>query len=497
MMKHMKRIASLLMALVMAAALMVPAMAAGEGKITITNAGDNVTYKLYKLLDLESYDKGTLDQQTGKYEDGAYSYKVNSAWGDFFKTGAGKDYMDVTADGYATWKGDDGEERVAAFAEIALDYAEKNNMSVVQEYTNTDSSVTAFEFDDLDLGYYLLDSSLGALCRLTTTNPTAEIQDKNAKPTIDKDVKDGDNWRDENTAKVGDILEFRVTINACDGAENYVLHDMMTGMTFTSVTKVEHKPKVGDAKTLTEKTEYFVETGVDQNEDCEFEKEDHCTFRVTFDQSFCDTLEDEDEVIIYYGATVNTDAVVNEENITNQAMLQYGEKHYVLVSGTTTKSFGFDLVKTDKARKLLDGAQFKIYDAKTGGNEVAVVKTSDGPYRPALTGETGVSIVVEGGIVRVRGLDAGTYYLEETVAPAGYNKLTERHKVEISTDNLYAVVTEDVVSDKEGETGVLVINQTGSLLPETGGIGTTIFYVLGGVLVLGAGVALVTKKRMV
>ena len=497
MMKHMKRIASLLMALVMAAALMVPAMAAGSGSITITNVSEKGTYKLYKLLDLESYDKGTLDQQTGKYEDGAYSYKVNSAWGDFFKTGDGKDYMDVTADGYATWKGDDGEERVAAFAEIALDYAEKNNMSVVQEYTNTDSSVTAFEFDDLDLGYYLLDSSLGVLCRLTTTNPTAEIQDKNAKPTVDKDVKEGETWGDTNTVKVGDPLEFRVTIKAYEGAENYVLHDMMTGMTFTSVTKVEHKPKDGDAKTLTEENEYTVATGKDQNTDCEFEKEDHCTFRVTFDQSFCDTLEDEDEVIIYYGATVNTDAVVNEENITNQAMLQYGEKHYVLVSGTTTKSFGFDLVKTDKARKLLDGAQFKIYDAKTGGNEVAVVKTSDGPYRPALAGETGVSIVVEGGIVRVRGLDAGTYYLEETVAPAGYNKLTERHKVEISTDNLYAVVAEDIVSDKEGETGVLVINQTGSLLPETGGIGTTIFYVLGGVLVLGAGVALVTKKRMV
>ena len=485
MMKHMKRIASLLMALVMAAALMVPAMAAGEGQITITNASKNGTYKLYKLLDLESYDKDAK----------AYLYKVNSAWTEFFATDAAQAYIS-TEKGYVTWVGEESDARVAAFAALALTYAEEKPVAAVKEYKN-ESDATSVEFTGLDLGYYLLDSSLGALCRLTTTNPTAEIQDKNAKPTIDKDVKEDSTGEfvDENTVGIGDALEFCVTINAYEGAENYVLHDMMTGMDFTGVTKVEHKPKDGADATLTENTHYTVATGAAQDDECEFE---NCTFRVSFNQTFCDTLKDGDEIVVYYGSKVNTEAVVKEETITNQAVLEYGENHYVKASGTTTKSFGFEIVKTNEgAKELIDGAQFKIYDALTGGNEVKVVKITGGRYRLAEGSEAGVVIETEDGVARVIGLDAGTYYLEEIKAPDGYNKLSGRKTITITDENLYAQFDAENGKQYDTDSGVWVENKTGSLLPETGGIGTTIFYVLGGVLVLGAGVALVTKKRMV
>jgi LPXTG-motif cell wall-anchored protein len=91
------------------------------------------------------------------------------------------------------------------------------------------------------------------------------------------------------------------------------------------------------------------------------------------------------------------------------------------------------------------------------------------------------------------GFDNGTYYLEETVAPAGYNKLTARQKFIISDANLDATFNGDIFSTGSG---VHVVNKTGSMLPETGGLGTLLFTLLGGSTVLGTGVVLVTKKRM-
>ena len=114
-------------------------------------------------------------------------------------------------------------------------------------------------------------------------------------------------------------------------------------------------------------------------------------------------------------------------------------------------------------------------------------------YRSAREDETGVSIVVKDGMVRVVGLDNGTYYLEETIAPAGYNKLTARHKFIISDGNLDAIFNDGVFSTGSG---VHVVNKTGSMLPETGGLGTTLFVVFGGIAALGAGIVLFAKKRL-
>ena len=118
---------------------------------------------------------------------------------------------------------------------------------------------------------------------------------------------------------------------------------------------------------------------------------------------------------------------------------------------------------------------------------------ADGTYRRAKVGEEGVAIVVKDGKVRVVGFDNGTYYLEETVAPQGYNKLTARQKFIISDGNLDAVFNEGVFSTGSG---VHVVNKTGTMLPETGGMGTVMFISFGMLLVLAAGVLLVTKKRM-
>jgi len=191
---------------------------------------------------------------------------------------------------------------------------------------------------------------------------------------------------------------------------------------------------------------------------------------------------------------LNRNAVVAGEGNPNEAWLEYGEEHNTTHDKTHTYTFGFDIVKTDSSNKLIDGAEFKIYDAATGGNEVPVVLMDDGvTYRRAREDETGVAIVVKDGKVRVVGFDNGTYYLEETVAPDGYNKLTARQRFIISDSNLDAVFNDTVFSTGSG---VHVVNKTGSMLPETGGMGTMIFITIGAIVMLGAGVLLFAKKRM-
>ena len=151
-------------------------------------------------------------------------------------------------------------------------------------------------------------------------------------------------------------------------------------------------------------------------------------------------------------------------------------------------------MKTDGDNKVLDGAEFKLYDAKTDGNEIPLVKVSDGVYRFAKGGETGVAATTKNGQLEIKGFDANTtYWLEETKAPEGYNKLAGRVEIAVKNANIDATVDGGIWH--EGDGGVHIVNKTGSELPSTGGIGTAIFYALGGALVLGA-IVFLSRKRV-
>ena len=468
-MKRTKRIASVLLALVMALSLITTAFAAGEtGSITIDNAVVGQTYTIYQILDLESYDAKA----------GAYAYKATTAWNDFINSDAIKgQYVNVDAQGYVTWvkKAD-----VAAFAKLAQKYAADHN--IANQGTKTANSTTV-EFTNLDLGYYLVDSTLGTICSLDTTNPSVIIKEKNSQPTVDKQVQENSNgtWGDTNDANIGDTVNFKTTINVVDGQpKNYVLHDKMSdGLTFDAGSV---EVKIGD-RTLTPGSDYTLIAN----------PKDGCTFEIGFKEN---VLKPNDVVIVTYSATLNDKAVIHPEPNTNETKLVYGEGSETTWDKTETFTYQFDLVKTKTDKTVLDGAEFKLYDAKTGGNEIALIDESNGVYRVATAAEKAaegfVSATIKAGKVTIKGLDSGTYYLEETKAPAGYNVLAERVEVKIDHANLTATV--------EGDTyvsgGVQVINQTGAELPSTGGIGTTIFYVVGGLLVVAAGVLLVTRKRM-
>ena len=468
-MKRTKRIASVLLALVMALSLITTAFAAGEtGSITIDNAVVGQTYTIYQILDLESYNK----------DSGAYAYKATAAWRDFINSAAIKDvYVKVDAQGYVTW---DKKADVAAFAKLAQEYAAKN--SIGNQGTKKANSTTV-EFTDLDLGYYLVDSTLGTICSLDTTNPSVTIKEKNAAPTVDKQVQENSDgtWGDTNDANIGDTVNFKTTINVVDGQpKNYVLHDKMSnGLTFDAGSV---EVKIGD-RTLTPGSDYTLIAN----------PKDGCTFEIEFKEN---VLKPNDVVIVTYSATLNEKAVIYPEPNTNETKLVYGEGSETTWDETKTFTYQFDLVKTKTDNTVLNGAEFKLYDAKTEGNEIALIDEGNGVYRVATAAEKAaegfVSATIKAGKVTIKGLDSGTYYLEETKAPAGYNVLAERVEVKIDHANLTATV--------EGDTyvsgGVQVINQTGAELPSTGGIGTPIFYVVGGLLVVAAGVLLVTRKRM-
>lgn len=478
--KAMKKLMAALLAVAMVCAMAIPAFAdggatAGTGSITIDKAVSGETYTIYKMFDLNSYDPTA----------GTYSYTVVSAWEDFFKDGAAGNSYITLENGHPTWvKG----AQAADFAKAALAYATEKNITATKKETATRNTVS---FTGLDLGYYLVDTSLGALCGLDTTKPDATINEKNEVPDIDKKVADSEgNWVTENTAKIGDTVNYKVTITVQTANNRYVLHDTMSeGLTFN---KDSVKVTVGTEEVAT--TNYdVVTTGIGTE-----------TFNVKFKDEYIATLAAGTKIEVTYSAVVNAKAKVDSDKNTNEAHLVYGNKHETEKHETKTYLYEFDLIKfSGSTKKLLGGAQFKLYDAETGGNEIKLVKNEDDTYRVATATETPVAYIetVAGKTVKISGLDKKVYYLEETVPPAGYNGLPQRVTVDLRTGS--KKVTTSYLNDGTYDEslassigGVAVMNNAGTTLPGTGGIGTTIFYVVGGGLMVAAAILLITKKRM-
>lgn len=475
-MKKIKKLASVCLALIMALALAAPAFAVGEtdGSITIDNAVVGQTYTIYQILDLESYNASA----------NAYAYKATTAWNTFINSDAIKGtYVEVDGQGYVTWKtGADA----AAFAKAAQKYAKDNSITNQGSVTATTTTVS---FTGLDLGYYLVDTTLGTLCSLDTTNPNATIEEKNEAPTNVKTVEEDSTGKygGTNDADIGQTVNFKSTITAQAGAENYVFHDTMSaGLTYTGVTGITLNGTTVDASKYTVVTEGLT---------------DGCTFEVRFTQAFCDTLKANDQIVISYTATLNENAVIAGAGNPNTSKVSYGDSSntkYTPESQTKTYTWDVDVfkyTKTGETETALAGAKFTLSKNADGSNPIALVSEGNNVYRVAKTGETGTvtEITTDAtGKFTIKGLDADTYYLTETAAPAGYNKLSGPVTIVIGANGVVNGTTEA----PQGVDIVKVLNQTGAELPSTGGIGTTIFYVLGAVLVVGAGVVLVTKKRM-
>ena len=481
--KTFKKLMAALLAVALLCAMAVPAFAAegASGTITIDKAINGETYTAYKIFNVVS-SKTETDGST------TYVYKVADGWADFFTDNTVKNYVSVDTHGQPTWV--ESKESVAdlqAFAKLALDYASKT--TTITGKTATASGGEAV-ISGLTAGYYVVSTTAGSLCILNTNGSDLKIDEKNVAPTIDKNI---DGSKSTNDAAIGDVVNYTVTIHAKKGATGYVLTDTMTkGLTFNP----DSLTVKTSTSTLSKDTDYTVAVNSTPDTD------GNTNFKVTFTDTYLNGIDSDTDIVVSYTATVNKDAVIGTTGNTNTAQLKYGNNSTV-ESTTTTYSYKFDLVKTDNSKKLLTGAKFKLYDSQTSTTPVKLIKdATTGNYRVAETSESGAvdEIVIDSfKAVTISGLNKKTYYLEETLAPAGYNKLTERQSVELGKEGFVADATINN-SGSEGATwtegGVQVINNTGATLPSTGGMGTTLFYVIGGGLMVAAVVLLVTKKRM-
>ena len=494
-MKYVKKLMALFAALTLALAMAVPAFAesgtaSNNGTITIDNAVTGTTYKAYRIFDLESYDT----------EKNAYSYKLNTKWEDFpgysttidGKAVSAEDFFSVNSADYIEWK-DATKDAGANFAKLAKAFAVEKSIVCDETKTATNATVT---FTDLTLGYYLVDTSLGSLCSLNTTAPSVTIKEKNSDTTIEKKIViTGDEKVDSNSAGIGDTVNFSITITVKDGdPKDYVLHDKLSGLTFNPDSL---EVKIGTT-TLAADTDYTLDTN----------PADKDSFDVKFAKGI---LKTNDVVVVTYSAKVAADAAIAGAGNTNKANLEYNGKHST-EEETTTYVWKLNVHKyaLDNANRevALSGAKFVLYrkNPTSQDQEEYATINDNNEITGWVTGKNNATTLETSGEgdILIKGLNEGTYYLEETEAPAGYNKLTEPIEVEITATASSTSVSEAVkyknLSENSYTTAtdatVKVLNKAGTQLPSTGGIGTTLFYVIGGGLMAVAAVLLVAKKRM-
>ncbi len=484
---------------VIASAVMALAMLAGVARadeaatcsVTVTNANVGQTYKIYKVFDVTTTDTN-YDANTG------YSYTIpattddsrvalveavkdNAALSGLFSSINDPEYYQVVT-GVLTTENVKSE----LVSVINTLIAQGGVFAVAGEQTATGTTVT---FNGLEPGYYFISTTTGTLCTIDTTTGAAEVQDKNTVPTLTKQVRfvtsaidtttfpAETDFADSTTAGFGDTVEYRVAVTLHEGDTNISLHDQLpAGITFDAASiKVT---SADGATTLTADADYTVATDTDE------------TFVLTLtDDGLAKvngTADAAGGFVVTYTGTLNTSAVVGTEGNKNAAYVAFGTNDTQTQSATATVyTYSITVNKVDGADNPLEGAVFALSTQNDADSRINVGDKTEAatPTYPVTAGSGTYRITTDAsGAFVITGLKPGTYYLAELQAPNGYNLLPQATTITLDATNY--LNTQKIVNEK------------GSVLPSTGGMGTTIFYVVGGVLVVGAVVALVAKKKM-
>lgn len=543
-----KSLLTLLLALVMVFTMASTVMAADTYSITVNNASTGHVYEAYQVFAGKLFIKNTDEKVLS-----------DIVWGN------GVDQTkEVDGKNVAAAFDNKSAEEIAAALKTSADaaaFAKK----IAPYLTNPSSSGAQadgkYVISNLSAGYYLVkdkDNTLNTKDDFYTAYIMQVVADVNAdpkgdKPSVDKEIKEGDKTVASNTASIGDKIEYVVSSKVPDMSnyEKYyfILNDTMSkGLTFNNDVNIT----IGD-KTLGA-DDYTVTFVVDK---------DNKTTAIKI--VFKDFIRYKDkkgaDIKVTYSATLNQDADITSTGNINEVRLVYSNNPNITpegddepgendnVTGETPKSevktytTGLKLTKIDgKTKETLTGAKFEIkgdgvkvvlinkevYKASENGTfymlkdgtytETASTDATADQYDSTTTKYEKVAVVDKttvpteinakgyvnaNGILTFEGLGEGTYTITELVAPNGYNLLKAPITITITANATLDGCTWTV---KNGETGLTagtdhlfafnVVNNAGTELPSTGGIGTTVFYVLGSVLVLGAIVLLVTKRRM-
>ena len=526
-MKRMKKIMAVLLAAIMTMAMAATAFAAETVAATTGNTltvnvkdGQNLngqTINLYKLFDVTESESTTTSGTTKNY-----AYTVNTAYKTALVNVLTSLKTSVSAIPNVTETSTDAElaaavssigakdsETVQKFANDFTTYALTQNPKL-DATTNSGKlgKVTSYEFTDLDAGYYLVYVTGGkeiqsSLVTVDATTNTVNL--KTEAPSITKTA-------DKETVSIGQVVKYTVTGSIPDttGYAEYVykIHDeLSTGLDFvndaTGTAYEGNSVKVTVAFTDTSLT-----VGGTTPATATLDTANNRKMSLDLSEWVRDNQANKGkEFTVTYYAKVNKDAVVTEKN---KAQLEYGNKPGETTTTTPseakTPTYPLDILKIKKDSNVkLAGAKFSLYtsetDAKNGTNPIKVTGNS-GNYVVDSTSTTTEFESVEniegkGYNLRVNGLAEGTYYLVETKAPDGFNKLTAPVKITItkSTDaevNNWTISKDGTV---ENDKVIDIANSTGSLLPSTGGRGAIAFAVIAALLVFGVAVSFIRDKR--
>lgn len=498
-MKHARKLASLLLALVMVFALATTVFAqdvtvtGGKGSITISNAAKGETYTIYKLFDATVNADGSSIAYTGK---------VPESLKDYFSADA-NDYISATP---AAKNGENMSEGLRSALKTWAETATPTSHAV--------SDGSALNFQGLEYGYYVVTTTQGEqVISVDSTKPDAKIVDKNSSSP-----KDLHKNADVDDVSIGDTVTYTVSFKTSNyygagaAAKEIVsytiednLPDFLTDVTVNSIIV----DKDGSDTTTNDRTTVTTTQFADKKIVIDWYDEANNQF----------LYDNGATVTITYTAKVTDKAAIAGNGNTNKVTVTWTTKGSnqpepnPIETNETIFTYAIALKKVNNKGVALPGAvfEFPFYVKSTpdanGAYTYAGTTTAEGLTNQITTPDSGVIVV--------KGVKSGEYKIEEVTAPAGYNKLTDPVTVEAVKTN--STTTHTIVYlDKDGNkvdesvtaikvtvdidtiaaTAVVVVNKAGTELPSTGGMGTTVFYVLGAVLVMGAVVLLVTKKRM-
>lgn len=559
-MKHFKRAAAMLLAVVLSLCLAVTAFAEGTdvptGTLTVTGSGlyipdegagkgKNVT--AIRMFTARATEAATPNPNTFD------SYVLENKWEGFFKqdeifnamktagattvstandldsaalSDAAVAYINTLLSETTTTKGT----TLVEFAHKAQNWARKNSTTLsakpslvtvkaATQDSDEDKTKGTATFTDLTAGYYLVfpeGGSTGKGNRKTDAilvnvprdgkNTAAEI--KSTFPTVDKQVSnDKTNYQDNTTAQVGDTVTFKLTAKVPDMADytayKFVFHDTLSnGLEFVAnsveVSIASNKITAGDntySATYVDGTKKLTVAFTDLK---------------NVVKSGTDKVATDDEIVVTYKAKITKDAVTTNP-ATNKAHLEYSNDPSGTGTGTSnpdeSKVYTYDInifkyyKGEGNTETGLANATFKLTSSEESTSTAIELVKEDGAglvYHVKGDNETGaVSVVTTGadGKITIKGLKAGTYYLHETIAPTGYNKLKKPIKIEITvTDNNYTTPSYKVDGKANADNTIKVENVKGVMLPETGSIGTIGLTALGVAVVL-LGVFATRKKK--
>lgn len=498
-MKHARKLTSLLLALVMVFALATTVFAqdetvtGGTGSITISNAAKGETYAIYKLFDATVNADGSSIAYTGTIP------------------GSLKDYFTADKNGYisATEKAKDGENMSDGLKKALKDWT-----ATVTATASAKSDGSALNFKELAYGYYVVTTTQGnQVISVDSTMPDVTIVDKNS--STPKDLTKAASSED---VSIGDTVTYTVrfkTSNYYGAGTNakeivsYTIEDtlpeFLKDVTVTSII-VDNDGNDTTTDDRADVTDQFAKKKI------VIDWYDEANSKFLYNNGAT--------VTITYTAKVTEKAAIDGNGNTNKVTVTWTTKNGTvpgpgeLKQEETIYTYAIALKKVNNKGTALPGAvfEFPFYvksDADTDGAYIYAGTTPGADLTNQIT-------TPENGVIIVKGVKSGTYEITEFKAPAGYNKLTAPVTVEAvqtgststqttvyldengNTTNTQTEKTIEVKVDipNIAATALVVVNKAGTELPSTGGMGTTIFYVLGAVLVVGAGVLLVTKKRM-